>query len=403
MLANLIIIFIGLYICWLPFAGIIHLIARLDMFLFILVREGEGAVITQGGEVTDLVLSFQSHKYAGRNDFTIDHDDESLSPDDKRLMVVRRDDIEPAARPYQIIETSVSNRFGRRLRFVFLMGGIRFIGFAQPKRYPFEWLSPGAIIADQPMTFQFHSENLSRFFTKPVVYAFQLTNVEFAGTAGATGILGQIGYVISGRMTNPFVAINRRQHWLREIQEVLEPQMYLLLGGFSFADLTGTNSTKKAELVLALQNIVRNNRKEIERQFGFKLTRIQTGSPEPAAGLREVTLQQVCANVEADVVRTRASGEADAITVIGTATASAARSLVDAYGNPTVAASVLIARARADAFRDFRGTTIVEGSDGQQPALILNTGAAVSPPRTSTPTATPPASPPSAATPPTTP
>jgi hypothetical protein len=392
MLANLIIIFIGLYICWLPFAGIIHLIARLDMFLFILVKEGEGAVITQGGEVTDLVLSFQSHKYAGRNDFTIDHDDESLSSDDKQLMVVRRDDIEPAAQPYQIIETSASNRFGRRLRFVFLMGGIRFIGFAQPKRYPFEWLSPGAIIAGQPMTFQFHSENLSRFFTKPVVYAFQLTNVEFAGTAGATGILGQIGYVISGRMTNPFVAINRRQHWLREIQEVLEPQMYLLLGGFSFADLTGTNSAKKGELVLALQNIVRNNRKEIERQFGFRLTRIQTGSPEPAAGLREVTLQQVRANVEADVVRTRAAGEADAITAVGEANASAARNLVSAYGDSAIAASVLIARARADGLRDYRGTTIVEGSGGKKPALILNT-AAVSPPRTSTPTATPPASP----------
>jgi hypothetical protein len=242
------------------------------------------------------------------------------------------------------------------------------------------------------MTFQFHSENLSRFFTKPVVYAFQLTNVEFAGTAGATGILGQIGYVISGRMTNPFVAINRRQHWLREIQEVLEPQMYLLLGGFSFADLTGTNSTKKAELVLALQNIVRNNRKEIERQFGFKLTRIQTGSPEPAAGLREVTLQQVRANVEADVVRTRAAGEADAITAVGEANASAARNLVSAYGDSAIAASVLIARARADGLRDYRGTTIVEGSGGKKPALILNT-AAVSPPRTSTPTATPPASP----------
>ncbi len=373
------------WISWIPFAVIINLIAKLDWRFWILLKEGEAAVIVQNGEVTKLVLALDGHRYAGDRPF----------PD--------RDDVELAAREWEIIPYArgLLKKLMRKIRFIFFLGGVRWIGLAgTPLQYMFEWLSPGAIIAGMGLTFQHHEEPLKRIRVNPVVYGFDLINVEFAGvtaatagvTTAATGTLGKIQYIVSGQITNPFIALVRRAHWLRDLQEVLEPRMSLLLGSFTFEQLTGTDPVAKANLDTELTKLLTENREVIKKSFGFRIDRIQTGSPDPMDDQqREVTQRARGASAEADVKRIEAKGQADAINLVGTATANAAQSLRTALGgDPAIVAAVQIAQARRDGLVGFKGSTLVEGSAGQVPGLILNTGAPTTPPATPSPPAVPP-------------
>lgn len=229
-----------------------------------------------------------------------------------------------------------------------LFEGIHFIGippFAQIQRYRMTWIewgypkkSDGTVeIEKAPIP---HDETISHILVQSDIYFVRVLSAETK-----EGVPFDVGCLLTIRITNPYKAQYRVQHWLELVTNQTEGSTRIFIGVKEAVELFTTKDENGAETPgpkaklsptcsEELEGFLKTNLDKYKHEYGVTVEKIQIQSIEPAGPesekYRDLLTKKYEAQQEAQRVRISADADAYRIRAIAEAERMAVQNVIGA-------------------------------------------------------------------------